>query len=193
LLRVVVLCCACGAVFCAGMAPGSWRMTEVRSSEADASRFRVRAVVVGLVVMAAFCLVAARLVYLQVVRHADLAEQAENNRTAVVPIVPNRGLIVDRNGVVLASNYSAYTLEITPSKTLQPIEDLIDELAKVVDVQPRDRRRFKKLSEESRSFDSLPIRTRLSDEEVARFAAQRYRFPGVEIKARLFRNYPLGE
>ena len=77
-------------------------MTEVRSSEADASRFRVRAVVVGLVVMAAFCLVAARLVYLQVVRHEDLAAQAESNRTAVVPIVPNRGLILDRNGVVLA-------------------------------------------------------------------------------------------
>ncbi|PTT37524.1 penicillin-binding protein 2, partial [Acidovorax sp. HMWF018] len=91
-------------------------MTEVRSSEADASRFRVRAVVVGLVVMAAFCLVAARLVYLQVVRHEDLAAQAESNRTAVVPIVPNRGLILDRNGVVLATNYSAYTLEITPSR-----------------------------------------------------------------------------
>ncbi|MBV8471729.1 MAG: penicillin-binding protein 2, partial [Curvibacter sp.] len=168
-------------------------MTELRNVEADLSRFRTRVLVAGLGVILCFSLVAARLLYLQVVRHADLAEQAENNRTAVVPIVPNRGLIVDRNGVVLASNYSAYTLEITPSKTLQPIEDLIDELAKVVDVQPRDRRRFKKLSEESRSFDSLPIRTRLSDEEVARFAAQRFRFPGVEIKARLFRNYPYGE
>ena len=137
-------------------------------------------------------MVAARLVYLQVFRHEDLAEQAESNRTAIVPIVPNRGLILDRNGVVLATNYSAYTLEITPSRVAD-LEQTIDALSKVVEIHPRDRRRFKKLQEESKSFESLPIRTRLTDEEVARFAAQRFHFPGVEIKARLFRNYPFGE
>ena len=167
-------------------------MTEVRSSEADASRFRVRALVIGALVFFAFCLIAARLVYLQVVRHEDLAAQAESNRTAVVPIVPNRGLILDRNGVVLATNYSAYTLEITPSR-VGVLDETIDELSKVVEIQSRDRRRFKRLMEESRNFESLPIRTRLTDEEVARFTAQRYRFPGVDIKARLFRNYPLGD
>jgi penicillin-binding protein 2 len=107
--------------------------------------------------------------------------------------VPNRGLIQDRNGIVLATNYSAYTLEITPSRLTAGLEKTIDELSEIVDIQPRDRRRFRKLMEESRSFDSLPIRTRLSDEEVARFAVQRYRFPGVDIKARLFRHYPWGE
>ena len=167
-------------------------MTELRNAEADVWHFRLRVFVVGVVVLLAFLLIVARLVVLQVVRHEDLADQAESNRTAVVPIVPNRGLILDRNGVVLATNYSAYTLEITPSRTMD-LEATIDALAEVVDIQPRDRRRFKRLREESRSFDSLPIRTRLSDEEVARFAAQRYRFPGVDIKARLFRNYPLGE
>ena len=91
-------------------------MTELRNVEADLSRFRARVLVASVVVVLAFLLLAARLVYLQVVRHADLDEQAENNRTAVVPIVPNRGLILDRNGVVLATNYSAYTLEITPSR-----------------------------------------------------------------------------
>jgi len=136
--------------------------------------------------------VAARLFYLQVVRHDDLLAQAENNRTAIVPIVPNRGLILDRNGIVLASNYSAYTLEITPSK-ITNLERTIDELALVLDITPRDRKRFKKLREEARSFESLPLRSRLTDEEVARFAVQRYRFPGVDIKARLFRNYPYGE
>ncbi|RUP25007.1 MAG: penicillin-binding protein 2 [Curvibacter sp.] len=166
-------------------------MTELRNVEADLWRFRTRVVAAGAVVLICFSLLVARLVYLQVVRHEDLAEQAENNRTAVVPIVPNRGLIVDRNGVVLATNYSAYTLEITPSKA-GPLDEVIDGLATVVDIQARDRRRFKKLVEESKSFESLPIRTRLSDEEVARFAAQRFRFPGVEIKARLFRNYPYG-
>ncbi|MEO6320097.1 MAG: penicillin-binding protein 2, partial [Polaromonas sp.] len=118
--------------------------------------------------------------------------QAESNRTAVVPIVPNRGLILDRNGIVLASNYSAYTLEITPSK-VENLEETIAELEKLVDVQPRDKRRFKRLREESESFESIPLRIRLTDEEVARFAARRFSFPGVDIKARLFRSYPYGE
>jgi penicillin-binding protein 2 len=143
-------------------------------------------------VLVCFLLVASRLVYLQLVRHEDLLEQAENNRTAIVPVLPNRGLILDRNGIVLASNYSAYTLEVTPSR-INNLEQTIEELAGVLDITPRDRRRFKKLLEESKSFESLPLRTRLSDEEVAKFAAQRFRFPGVEIKARLFRNYPYGE
>jgi len=168
-------------------------MTELRNVEADLSRFRARILVASIVVVLAFLLLASRLVYLQVVRHDDLDEQAEANRTAIVPIVPNRGLILDRNGIILATNYSAYTLEITPSRLTMPLEKTIDDLAQVVDIQLRDRRRFRKLLDESRSFESLPIRTRLTDEEVARFAAQRFRFPGVEIKARLFRNYPWGE
>ncbi len=167
-------------------------MTELRNVERDLARFRVRVLVASFVVVVCFLLLIARLVYLQVVRHEDLKEQAENNRTAIVPIVPNRGLILDRNGVVLATNYSAYTLEITPSK-VGDIEQTIDAIAAVIDVTPRDRKRFKKLTEESKSFESLPLRTRLTDEEVAKFAAQRYRFPGVEIKARLFRSYPYGE
>jgi penicillin-binding protein 2 len=168
-------------------------MTEMRNVEADLSRFRVRVLVASLVVVAAFALLASRLVYLQVFRHADLSEQAENNRTTIVPVVPNRGLILDRNGIVLATNYSAYTLEIMPSRLRQSLERTIDDLSQVIDIQARDKRRFKKLLEESKNFESLPIRTRLTDEEVARFAAQSYRFPGVDIKARLFRNYPWGE
>ncbi len=167
-------------------------MTVLRNVEVDLARFRSRVFVLSLAAMFCFLLLIARLLYLQVWRHEDLRAQAENNRTSVVPIVPNRGLILDRNGIVLASNYSAYTLEITPSKS-RPLEELLDDLSGVLDITPRDRRRFKKLLEESRSFESLPIRTRLTDHEVARFAAQRYRFPGVEIKARLFRNYPYGE
>ncbi|SFB87109.1 peptidoglycan glycosyltransferase /cell elongation-specific peptidoglycan D,D-transpeptidase [Polaromonas sp. OV174] len=167
-------------------------MTELRNVEADLSRFRARVLAASLVVLCAFGLLAARLVYLQVYRHADLSEQAESNRTAIVPIVPNRGLILDRNGIVLASNYSAYTLEITPSKVAD-LEETIAALGQLVNIEPRDKRRFKRLREESKSFESIPLRTRLSDEEVARFAAQRYRFPGVDIKARLFRSYPYGE
>ncbi|MDB5744142.1 MAG: cell elongation-specific peptidoglycan D,D-transpeptidase [Polaromonas sp.] len=167
-------------------------MTELRNVEAELSRFRSRVLVAGLAVFVAFSLVAARLVYLQVYRHADLSEQAESNRTAIVPIVPNRGLILDRNGIVLASNYSAYTLEIMPSK-VENLDDTIAALEKLVDIQPKDKRRFKRLREESKSFESIPLRTRLSDEEVARFTARRFSFPGVDIKARLFRSYPYGE
>ncbi len=167
-------------------------MTALRNIEIDLARFRVRVFVAGLVVVSCFALLVTRLVHLQVTRHEDLRAQAESNRTAIVPVVPNRGLILDRNGIVLASNYSAYTLEITASKT-RGLEQTLDELSQVMDITPRDRRRFKKLLEESKSFESLPIRTRLTDVEVARFAAQRFRFPGVEIKARLFRNYPYGE
>ena len=167
-------------------------MTELRNSELDASRFRLRVLVIALVVLLAFGLVFARLWVLQVQRHEDLADQAESNRTAVVPIVPSRGQILDRNGVVLATNYSAYTLEITRSRGVN-VDETIAALSEVVDIQPRDKRRFKRLVEESRSFESLPIRTRLTEEEVARFTAQRWRFPGVDIKARLFRTYPFGE
>ncbi|HOB66102.1 penicillin-binding protein 2 [Ottowia sp.] len=168
-------------------------MTEIRNVEAELVRFRVRLAVVALAVLVAFGLLAWRLYHLQVVRHDDLARQAETNRTAVVPIVPHRGEILDRNGVVLATNYKAYTLEITPSRLGRPVDEAIDAIGQVVEVTARDRKRFKRLQEDSRNFESLPIRMRLSDEEVARFAAQRYRFPGVEIKARLFRQYPLGE
>jgi penicillin-binding protein 2 len=168
-------------------------MSLLRNVEYDLRRFRARVVVASLFVFLAFGLLFVRLVYLQLWRYQEFNAQAESNRTAIVPIVPNRGVIMDRNGVVLATNYSAYTLEITPSKVTAPLDEVIDKLGELIEIQGRDRRRFRKLLNESKSFESVPIRTRLSDEEVARFAAQRYRFPGVEIRARLFRNYPYNE
>ena len=168
-------------------------MTELKNVEQEVGRFRMRLGAAAAFVLFAFGLLGARLVYLQIYKHEELSTQAENNRITVVPIVPNRGLILDRNGVVLANNYSAYTLEITPTK-VDDLEATIDRLAAIVDIQPRDRKRFKRLMDEnSKSFESLPIRTKLSDDEVARFTAQRFMFAGVDIKARLFRNYPLGE
>ena len=167
-------------------------MIELKDIEQELGRFRTRLLAAAAFVLIGFGLLGARLVFLQVYKHEELSTRAENNRIAVVPIVPNRGLIVDRNGIVLANNYSAYTLEITPSK-VDDLEATIDSLSEVVEIQLRDRKRFKRLMDESKSFESLPIRTKLSDEEVARFTARRFRFPGVEIKARLFRNYPLGE
>ena len=168
-------------------------MSLLRNVEQDLRRFRARVMVASLFVLFAFGLLFLRLAYLQLWRYQEFIAQAESNRTAIVPIVPNRGVIMDRNGVVLATNYSAYTLEITPSKVTAPLDEVIEKLGELIDIQGRDKRRFRKLREESKSFESVPIRTRLTDEEVARFAAQRYRFPGVEIRARLFRNYPYNE
>ena len=166
-------------------------MVVLKNLRQELSRFRLRVLAAGAFVLFCFGLLVTRLVWLQVVQYDSFAERAESNRIAVVPIVPNRGLIKDRNGVVLASNYSAYTLEINPEKVTD-LDGTIDALAHVIDIQPRDKRRFKRLLDEAKHTDSLPIRTKLTDEEVARFTAQRFRFPGVEIKARLFRSYPLG-
>lgn len=165
---------------------------ELRNSQIEIHQFRVRLAVAGSFVLIMFAALFARFVYLQVVKHEHYHTLAEANRISIVPIVPNRGLITDRNGIVLAHNYSAYTLEITPGK-VKDLDALLDELATIVDISPKDRRRFRKQLEESRNFETLPIRTRLSEEEIARFAANRYRFPSVEINARLFRQYPHGE
>jgi len=169
-----------------------YRVSEFDDTNPELKRFQVRLGFAGFVVLAAFGVLFARFFYLQVVQHEYYHTKAEDNRIAVVPVPPNRGLITDRNGVVLARNDSAYTLEIYRNQ-VGDLEGTIDELATVVDIQPKDRKRFRRLLDESKSADSLPIRTRLTDEEVARFAANAYRFPGVEIKARLFRQYPLGE
>ena len=165
---------------------------ELKNAEQELQAFRARLIFAGAAVLVCFLLLTARFVVLQWINYDEYQSAAEDNRISVLPIVPNRGLILDRNGVVLARNYSAYTLEITPSKVAN-LEDTINEVAKLIEVQAKDRKRFQKLMAESKNFDSLPIRTRLTDEEVARFAANRWRFVGVDIKARLFRQYPLGE
>ncbi|MDR1311981.1 MAG: penicillin-binding protein 2 [Burkholderiaceae bacterium] len=167
-------------------------MAQMSDTDRDLHFFQQRLLVLAVAVLCAFFVLFVRFIWLQVVMHDEYAAQAEENRVSIVPIVPNRGVIVDRNGVVLAHNYSAYTLEITPSRIDGEMADVLNALAKIVTIEPRDRKRFRKMLEESRRFESIPIRSRLTDEEVARFAAQRYRFPGVEIQARLFRQYPLG-
>ena len=165
---------------------------DVSNGDRDRFNFRRRLGIVGTIVLLAFAGLFARFFFLQVVLHKHYQTLAETNRIAIVPIAPNRGVVTDRNGIVLAQSFSGYTLEITPSRVTS-LDGTIDALAEIVDVLPRDRKRFRKLMEESRNFESLPLRTRLTDEEVARFAVHRYRFPGVEIKARLFRQYPFAE
>jgi penicillin-binding protein 2 len=165
---------------------------ELRNYDRELRAFQLRLGVAGLVVLLAFGLLLARFVWLQVLQFDAYSAKAEENRIAIVPLPPSRGLVLDRNGEVLARNYLAYTLEIFPAQ-VRDLEATIAELSAFVDIQPRDRARFRKLLQETRNAESLPIRTRLSDEEVARIAANRWRFTGVDIKARLFRQYPHGE
>lgn len=165
---------------------------EFKNHQREIFHFQLRLLVSIGFVLVLLAILLVRFAYLQLVRHSYYQTLAESNRIAVVPIVPNRGLILDRNGVVLARNYSGYTLEINQNKTTD-MEATVNELSTLVEITPKDRKRFKKLMAESHDFETLVIRNRLSDEEIARFAAQQYRFPAVEIKARLFRDYPFGE
>src|ERR1700704_2836457 len=137
------------------------RLAEIRDTKRDLYYFQLRLGLAGVVVLATFTLLFGRFFYLQVIQHQYYNTKAEDNRISIVPIQPNRGVILDRNGVVLARNYSAYTLEITPGKVAD-LEATIDELATVIDIQTRDRKRFQRMMEESKSSESLPIRTRLS-------------------------------
>ncbi len=165
---------------------------ELRNHQREIHMFRLRLVLsLGFVLLLMLVLLG-RFFHLQVIRKNEFRTMAETNSIKPMPIAPNRGQILDRNGVVLARNYSGYTLEIDPSK-VSNLENTIEELNKIVPISAKDRRIFKKLLAESHNYVSLPIRSRLSDDDAARFATQQYRFPGVEIKARLFREYPFRE
>lgn len=165
---------------------------ELRNYLHEQYYFRLRLGFTALVVLSLFALLASRFYYLQVKQYNHYQTLAENNRISLIPIAPNRGLILDKNGVVLAHNFFVYTLEITPAK-IKDLEATIAEISQFVEISPLDRKRFNKLRQESRNFESVPIRTHLNEVEAAKFAVNHYRFPGVEIKSRLFRHYPLGK
>src|SRR5574343_170230 len=119
------------------------RHDSFHHQDSDLDRFRFRLGFAGAAVLIAFALLLTRFVWLQVIQHDYYTTRAEGNRISLVPIVPNRGVIVDRNGTVLARNYSAFTLEITPSK-VNDLEATIDALAQLIDILPKDRKRLKK-------------------------------------------------
>ncbi|MFM8797578.1 MAG: penicillin-binding protein 2, partial [Fluviibacter sp.] len=145
----------------------------------DASqKFQGRLSTASVIMLIAFFILVLRFFWLGVVQNSYYTTRAEDNRLTLVPVVPNRGLIFDRNGVLMATNTSAYTLEIVPGRA-GPIDQTIEALSTVVTIEGKDKRRFKQLLREAKTFESIPIRSRLTEEEVARFAAQRYRFPGV--------------
>lgn len=134
----------------------------------------------------------ARLVYLQVVGHEHYATLSRDNRVKIAPLPPTRGMIFDRNGEVLADNMPTYSLELIPEQ-VPDMGDTLTELKRLLSLSDEEIHRFNALRGRHKEFESIPLRLQLSEEEIARFAVKMPHFPGVEIRARLLRNYPYGQ
>lgn len=154
--------------------------------------FKRRALVAAVICVLLLLMLLSRLVYLQLVEHAHFKTLSENNRIRLVAVAPNRGLIYDRNGVVLAENSPSYRLEVIPEQ-VKDMDALLQELSLLISLDEQTLERFRKDIDRRRPFEGIPLRTKLAEDEVARLAVNRHRFPGVEITAKLSRYYPLGE
>jgi penicillin-binding protein 2 len=162
------------------------------AAQRERNRFSLRVWVAGIVVLLAFGLLGWRLWVLQVQDHQGLLQRADSNRTAVLPIPPRRGEILDRNAEVLARNYLSYTLDVVPGQ-VDSMDTLLKDLERVVTLSDRQKRQFERRLRESGPFSEVLLRNDLSDTEAAFFAAQAFRFPAVQLKARWVRQYPQGE
>lgn len=165
---------------------------EFKDEDESVGPFRRRLFFVFSLVALCFLILACRLAWLQIINRDLYVERAEQNRTVTTTSQGSRGLIFDRNGTLLAGNRLSWSLEVTSSQTAEPVEQLFDRLAEIIPITSADRRRYRRLRENFNRYDSVPIRTDLTDEEVAVFAAQRWRFQGLELNQREHRIYPEG-
>ncbi|MBY6347180.1 penicillin-binding protein 2 [Providencia rettgeri] len=156
-------------------------------------RILFRALVAAVLACVLLGVLGVRLWYLQVVRYEGFAARADQNRIAVIPITPRRGEILDRNGEVLARNYRDYTLSAVPASLGEPLDDMLDRVGELVELSPRDRRRFKQNVAQNSRYSEILLRNNLSDDEAAWFSAHAFKFPGVTLQARWVREYPQGE
>ena len=163
----------------------------LRDEAQEARLFRAR-VLVGLgCLFLCTALLIGRMVQLQIIQYDRFKTLSEDNRITVLPVAPTRGLIFDRNGIVVAQNTPTFTLEVIP-EAVEDMDRLIHDLRDLVDISDEDVERFESHRRKKRSFESVPLRFRLNEDEVARFSVNRHNFPGVDVQARLTRNYPLG-
>ncbi len=165
---------------------------RLKDAQREAARFRARAIAGFLLI--ALCLIGlgARFAYLQIARHDEFSTRSDNNRISVRSIAPTRGLIYDRNGVLLADNVAAFRLEVVPEQ-VKDMTAMLADLGGVVALSDDDIERFDALRRSKHGFESIPLRFKLSEDEIARFSTQRWRFPGVDIVPYLTRAYPHGE
>ncbi len=168
------------------------RRIPIKNETQEGQVFTRRAIVALVGAITLLMIVVGRLLYLQVVNHELYTTLSRDNRVKIVPIPPTRGLIYDRNGKLLAENVPAFSLEVIPEQ-VEDMKETLGALSAIVDISENDIEHFYGLLEQKRRFEGVPIRYRLSEEEVARFAVNRHRFQGVDIHARLVRYYPLGE
>lgn len=165
---------------------------RIRNEWLELHQFTTRIIIVAVIGLLLLLAVATRLFYLQIINHSHYVTLAEGNRLRTEPVTPPRGLIYDRNGVLLAENQPSYELDIVPEQ-VPDLQATIAALSKIVDIRPQDLKQFYDLLKTKKPFQPLPLRTTLSDTEVARFAVDRQDFPGVDIRATLARYYPLGQ
>ena len=164
---------------------------SIKDNRGESAQFRRRAVVGFVLLLAGLCLLVSRYMLLQINRHDEFDTRSTNNSVKPRAIPPARGLIYDRNGVLLADNVPAFRLEVVPDK-VQNMQALLTKLGEVVPLGQDDLDTFQKQLQQSRRFDSVPLKMHLTEDEIDRFAVNRWRFPGVDVVPYLTRRYPLG-
>jgi penicillin-binding protein 2 len=167
------------------------RSVRIKDHHAEQQLFDQRAIAAAVIITLAIAAVIARLVWLQVVKYDYFVDLSQGNRIKIEPIPPNRGLILDRNGVPLATNAPSYQLELRREQVAD-LDATLASLASIGLLEPENIPAIKKDIRLRRIFDAVPIKLQLTEEELARFAARRHEYPGVDIKPRLTRYYPLG-
>ncbi|WP_084493542.1 penicillin-binding protein 2 [Brackiella oedipodis] len=163
-----------------------------KSNLQERVNFGFRIVVASIIILSCFGILIYRLYVLQVERFQGLSERSDHNRISLVPIVPKRGNIYDRNGEILARSYRDYILEITPGQ-VEDIDGTIDKLKTIMPLSDWDIKRFRRRMNATTRFASVTLRSNLTDEEAAFFAARSFEFPGVNLRARWVREYPQQE
>jgi penicillin-binding protein 2 len=166
--------------------------SALKDAKFEAGVFRVRAIVGFGLIVTCLAILATRFAYLQVTRHDDFNTRSDKNRISTRSIAPSRGLIYDRNGVLLAENVAAFRLDVVPEQ-VSDMKTLLDALGAVVPLSDDDIQRFNAQRRGKRPFEPIPLRLKLSEDEIARFSIERWRFPGVDIAPYLTRTYPLGQ
>lgn len=167
------------------------KRVAMQDVEAESRLFSQRALVAMLLVMLAFGVIIINMYHLQVRSYQVYQTRSEGNRIKVVPLAPNRGLITDRNGILLAENRPVFSLELVPEQ----VEDMtatLAELASLISISEEQQQSFLKEVRQQRRFNSIALKEQLNDEEVAIIAVNQHRFPGVTVEARLSRHYPFG-
>jgi penicillin-binding protein 2 len=168
------------------------RRLTIKDHASETRLFTQRAIIAFVVIVLFMLGIVSRLIHLQVINHEHYETLSQKNRVKIVSVPPTRGLIYDRNGILLAENIPSFSLELTPEQVID-MGDTLSRLREIITISDEDIEHFRRLVKQKRRFDSVPLRYRLNEEEVARFAVNRHRFQGVDIQARLIRYYPRGK